>query len=169
MAIKTVILDKQNMIVGGPYAGGYAAEFPEGIINDGLRERPYQTTAIPLYNPDTQRVVDLGYLYTKKTDSYVQKWEVLALSPYELAVRDWPHLEYAMRIVAPIALGEKYPGIKIHFELTGLPVEVKNGLVYMYCNIILASHETIINENSDRIFVEQIHEILQGFTNFTNN
>jgi hypothetical protein len=66
------------------------------------------------------------------------------LTEQEIKENDWGQMDYALRIVAPLTLALQYPQIEVWFRLNGLPIVVKDAMVYLYCNEILAEHEQLV-------------------------
>lgn len=122
----------------------------------------------PQYNPQLQELKmeyifevnppphDLYGINGTATESYT----VRDYTEYELAVRDWVHPEYKLRIVAPVELIMQDIGIKMYgwFQLNNLPVEKVNGGVHLYCNEILTSHQSIIDGLEGVITIEEYPE-----------
>jgi hypothetical protein len=122
----------------------------------------------PQYNQQSQKLKkeyifevnppphDLYGINGTATESYT----VMDYTEYELAVRDWVHPEYKLRIVAPVELIMQDIGIKMYvwFQLNNLPVEKVNGGVHLYCNEILTSHQSIIDGLEGVITIEDYPE-----------
>lgn len=74
----------------------------------------------------------------------------------EQPVNDWEHPDYSMRIVVPTTLIEQYP--MMLFDLTvrrKLPLEEGDGVVCIYCNEILESDQSLVDQLEGVIVVEE--------------
>lgn len=90
----------------------------------------------------------------------VISWKFLTPSDkleYEYREGDWNYPSYSKRIVAPIQLIMDDIGIKIYgwFQLNNLPVVNNGETVYLYCNVILPDHQTIIDQLIGVISIEE--------------
>jgi hypothetical protein len=64
-----------------------------------------------------------------------------------IPVSDWLH-DYALRIVVPKSLIEQVRDIlifKIYFDIKGLPVEILENEIHLYCNEILENDQQTID------------------------
>lgn len=74
----------------------------------------------------------------------------------------WLYHEFVFRIIAPKQLIFTSTGIgmKVWFDLNGLPVILKGEFVHLYCNTILQEHQDILVMYQDQIEIEHISELL---------
>jgi hypothetical protein len=160
--MKTIIINNQNEIVKGPFKKPYA-ELYTGTINEGLREVPYIDTPRPVIDAAIEKAINTGFHYDSETDSYRQVWEVVALSDYELAQRDWIYPDYEFRIVCPKQLGEQYPAMYVHFQMEELPIEkhpTDDNLRVIYINTILQQHSDLLQALQDVVDLDSRPSIL---------
>lgn len=82
--------------------------------------------------------------------------EIAAMQPtvYQLACEEWMHMDYAIRIVAPIELALSYPEIYVWFQVNDFPIEKREGQVLLYCNEVLPQHQPLIDA-IESIYVEK--------------
>ena len=164
--MKTILYNTQTEQIEGRirkglfndiYNSGLSVEpgwLPDHVIELVVTEDP-----IPEYDPITQtlsgeRVVDLEnklyktvYTVTDKTQEQIQ---------HEAWTHDWPHPEYAKRIVAPKTLAMEDVGAKMYvwFMLEKLPVVPVGDHVHLYCRYIREEHEMIIDSLQGVITIE---------------
>jgi len=86
-------------------------------------------------------------------------WSYLApldQNDLEYTEDDWSYPSYAKRILAPVSLVMYDDGIKMYgwFMLNNLPVINKNGTIYLYCNVILEEHQSIVDQYDGMITIE---------------
>ena len=63
----------------------------------------------------------------------------------ELTLQDWQHVDFAMRIVAPIQLALEYPQFEVWFRLNDLPIIKRGQQILCYCNEILPQHQPLVD------------------------
>lgn len=102
----------------------------------------------PSINPNTQRLHRLDPVIDTEAKTYTEGWEVIDLTDYEIAMRDWEGGDLQIRIIAPIQLILDDFGVKMKgwFELRGLPVIAKGEFVHLYCNEIQPQFEDDVNQ-----------------------
>lgn len=165
--MKTILFNTQTSKTEGRIREGSF----NGIWNSALSKEPGWTPDHiielqviegdqPEYNPDTQRLTSQWQADTNQA-TYTQVWTLKDLTPEEIQEIEnqkiWPHQKWAKRIVAPIDLVLDDIGIKMYgwFQLNGFPVEkVNDTTVHLYCNTILPTHEDIVEQLGDAIFIE---------------
>lgn len=86
-------------------------------------------------------------------------WKFLVPSDnneYSYQEGDWNYPLYQKRIIAPINLILEDIGIKMYgwFQLNNLPVIKKEESVYLYCNVILPEHQSVIDQLGGLITIE---------------
>jgi hypothetical protein len=67
---------------------------------------------------------------------------------------DWSYPDFEKRIVGPLGLILEYPQFEVWFRLNQLPVVVKDGMFYAYCNYIIVEHQTLVDELGGTITIE---------------
>jgi len=74
----------------------------------------------------------------------------------EYTTDDWSYPSYSKRIIAPISLVMYDDGIKMYgwFQLNNLPVINKNNIIYLYCNVILEEHQSVVDQFEGIITIE---------------
>ena len=135
---------------------------PQAILQDNQKEIPVIHTPKPTdYDPNFERPKRIGYVV--EDDHYVLKWDIETISQYEIAKRNWPYVNYSMRLKAPKSLGETYPEMYVNFMLRKLPivdVPDNNDMVYIYCNEIMDDHIEIMEALQNIVTQENRPEIL---------
>ena len=160
----TVLINTDTNTVIGRFPNGYTVDGKPQAVEPPIYEltevvNPKPTTDYTQYVTG-EWVVDLG------AEEYRYEWTVhdktQAEIDHEAAIAEWPHPEWAKRIVAPIELIMDDVGIKMYgwFQLNGFPVEKIDNYVHLYCNVTLPEHQAIIDELGEMITVEDRPEIL---------
>ena len=110
------------------------------------------------FNPETQRLVRLEPKKDLSAKTYTEGWEVIDLSEYEIAMKDWEGGDFAIKIVAPIELILDDFGVKMKgwFELKGLPIIPKGETVHLYCQEILPEFSETVQGLEDAGIIQVI-------------
>lgn len=137
----------------------YTELYPGGLLNNGVIELEVIHTPAPPFNHLTHRLINDNY--KRVEDNWVRQWRVEPLSDYEIALRDWKHLDYQFRLRVPRHLGEEYPGLYAHFKLFNLPIEDYTAqIVDVYINTILQHHSNLLQSLQNVVEVHSRPEIL---------
>ncbi len=140
------------------YTDGYRIDGvlqPLGQLTDNIWHLEKEPNEKP-ETTDTQ-VATSEWIPDFEENKYVQVWTVRELTETELAMRDWRYPQWVKRIVAPLEMAMDDIGAKmfIWFQLNGFPIEkVDDTTVHLYCNVILPQHQTIVDELSGVIHIE---------------
>ncbi len=108
----------------------------------------------PAIDPTTQRLGALFFDETNNIFTYPVIEKTQAEIDYEAAIGGWHHPEFELRIVAPDILLIQAPGVETWARYNGLPVVAQNGMVYLYCDMILPQHEGLLIAYQDVINIE---------------
>ena len=115
----------------------------------------------PDYNPATHRLTS-EYIVNLEELQYVRVWTEVALTAYELAVREWVHPEWAKRIkvMNEPALKMKMANVLTYWDDEGFPRDTHNGYIRLWCNEVLPSHQVFIQTANEWLeqFNEEVHE-----------
>jgi hypothetical protein len=141
--------------------------YPNGYTVDGivqplgqLAENIWHLELIENEQPQVTetQMLSMNWEADLESNTYTQTWEVRELTEYELAMMNWDYAEYALRLIAPIELIMQDVGVKMYswFKINDLPVVNKDGLVYLYCNVILAEHQQVVDSLGDVITIESM-------------
>lgn len=104
----------------------------------------------PPYYPETEVRTSSGRMYYGK---WKIEYQIRDKTPLEL----WDFPEFEKRIIAPISLIMTDDGVKIKgwWELNSLKWKVKDNQIYLYCNEILQEHQSIVDNYSGLLTIEQ--------------
>ncbi len=127
--------------------------FPQASV-ETLEAEGFYDLVEPEINPVTQRLGDLYFDETNQVFAYRIIEKTQAVIAYELAMIGWHEPAFAMRIIAPDALLIQAPGLETWARYKGLPVVVENDQVYLYCNVILSQHESLLAAYQEVISIE---------------
>ena len=105
-------------------------------------------TPAPPYDSAIERLKS-EYVLDLEAKTYTLTHEVIQLSEYEIAMRDWEHPDYEKRIVAPEILLMQFANVLTHFQAHGFPTKVTDTKVYLWCNTIRDEHIIMINQAND--------------------
>jgi hypothetical protein len=171
--MKTTLFNTQTgNTIGGIREGSF-----NGIWNSALSKQPgwlpdhiiellVVQTDQPEYDPKVQRISS-HWIVDVEEELYTMTWTVVDIPQSEIdynnAVQDWPHKEWAKRIVAPIDLAMDDVGAKMYvwFTLNGFPVSrAGENTVHLYCNTILPQHQAIVDSLGEIVTIEDRPEIL---------
>jgi hypothetical protein len=108
----------------------------------------------PVINSVTQKLGEIYFdeEYGAYTYAVIEKTQ--AEIDYEAAIEGWHHPEFELRIVAPDILLIQAPGVETWARYNGLPVVAQNGMVYLYCDMILPQHEGLLIAYQNVINIE---------------
>ena len=89
----------------------------------------------PEINPETQRLKRLDPVIDLNEKTYTEGWEVIDLTDYEIAMRDWEGGDFPLRIIADADMATTEFGIAMftHFNIRQLPILPKGDVVHLYC------------------------------------
>ncbi len=165
--MKTVLFNTQTAAT----VGGFREGTFSGIWNSALSKVPgwlpdhiVELTVIeneqPEHDPELQHISS-QWQVDAEAKTYTLTWTVRDLTPEEIQEienqKNWPHHEWAKRIVAPMELIMDDVGIKMYgwFQINGFPVvKADDTTVHLYCNTILAQHQSIVDSLSGAIYIE---------------
>ena len=171
--MKTILFNTQTNKVAGKIREGSF----NGIWNSSLSKQPgwlpehiIELEVIdndtPLYDAETERI---SFEWTVNTEekTYYKLWTVTNIPQEEIdynnALKDWPKVSWAKRIIAPVDLAMQDVGAKMYvwFSLMGFPiVRVDDQTVHLYCNTILPEHQSIVDGLGEMVNIEDRPEIL---------
>ena len=121
-------------------------------------------TPAPTYDSAIERLQS-EYVLDLDNKTYTLTHEVIQLSEYEIAMRDWEHPDYEKRIVAPEILLMQFANVLTHFQAHGFPTKVTDTKVYLWCNTIRDEHIAMINQANDYLkskgSIETVYEELR--------
>lgn len=162
--MKTILINTETgkLINGVIYPDGYRAKYPQGKLKHNEAEAQVIETPRPDFNPDTHKVIQLEWEIDTIALTYTRKWEVVPLSDYEIALREWVHPEYAkrIRVLDNKALKIQMTNVLIYWDEEGMPRDMKNGYIRLWCNQILPEHTAFIDSANEFLaqFGEQVYE-----------
>jgi len=67
---------------------------------------------------------------------------------------NWTFPEFSKRIIAPVSLILEYPQFEVWFRINELPIINKEDILYCYCNQILPEHQSLVDQLSGTITIE---------------
>jgi hypothetical protein len=166
--MKTILFDtKTNQPVSlRRFNGGYNAEFPQATLPENIIE--LQVIETPAPQPGENHKAILGeWAIDLELKTYTMQWEIVPLTEYELAEKEWVHAEYSKRITAPEFLLMQFANVLTHFQAHGLPTKVTETTVQLWCNFIRPEHQSMIDAANNAlegtgmsIVINDIPEIL---------
>lgn len=147
--MRTILINTNTGEAISPiFENGYNMPIPETYV----KEIEVVNTPVPVLEANQ---------YAKNTYEYLggkwqRVWQIIdnIKTEYELACEDWVHMDYAIRIIAPIKLALVYPAIEVWFRLNEFPIEKRGGNMLLYCNEVMEEHESLIEANKTIIFIE---------------
>ena len=136
-----------QQIIHTAYGGYYTVDGKRPQLAPELVELVVTEQPAPNYDPTTQQATS-NWQVDLQTLQYIQSWTIKNKTPYELAVEDWIHMDYALRIKCPLAFVMDDIGLKFHnwFIACGYPIERNGGYLYAYCNTISPDHQAIVDQ-----------------------
>jgi hypothetical protein len=155
MTTKLYNTDTQQ-IIHTTYGGYYTVDGQRPQLPNNVIELVVVPSAAPSYNEETQRLTSSWEVNTT-TLQYIQSWQVVDKTQYEIAMEDWKYTEYLKRIIAPKQLLFDDIGIKMYgwFQLNNLPVElIDDTYIYLWCNEILPEHQAIVDNLQGVIVIQ---------------
>jgi len=161
--MKTILINTttSELVNGIIYPDGYTAKHPQGKLKPNEAEAQVIETPKPVYDTATHKVIQLDWEIDTFSLTYTRQWEVVPLSDYEIAARDWAYIDMNFRITAPIDLTEKFPGLYASFQVRGLPViKINETQVQIYVKTILQEHSDILMDVQESVDIEPRPEIL---------
>jgi hypothetical protein len=108
------------------------------------------------YDKKTHQVIEGAWIIDLEARTYTKQYSVVEKTTYELAVEDWKHMDYTLRIVAPVGLVMDDLGIKFHawFTVRGYPIERVGEQLYCYCHTIAPEHQYAVDTFQGLITIE---------------
>ena len=91
---------------------------------------------------------------------YYGKWRILHTvtmkTADELLLDTWKHPDWVKRIIAPASLVMEDIGIKMlgWWQVMGYPFQREGANIYLYCNVILPEHQSIVDGLAGLITIE---------------
>jgi hypothetical protein len=132
-------------IEGRPYNGRYIDKYTQGKLNNGIIELEVIDVPAPHFDPTTHRAKQLEWEIDTFAETHTRQWEIVPLTEYELAVREWKHTEYEKRITAPKMLTIQFAGVLKWFEIENLPFHSDENFIYLWCRFIRPEHQGLID------------------------
>ena len=123
--------------------------------NDLFESEGFYDVIIPAYN-ENKELSDIYFDSLNKYFTYEVINKTVEQIDFENRIKDWKFLEYSMRIKAPDSLLMQLPGVEVWARYKGLQIVVEGSYVYLYCNVILPEHNTLINSYQELITIENI-------------
>jgi hypothetical protein len=119
----------------------YTVNGKPGTLPDNIVELDVVYGELPQGKKEISRewIADLG----AKEYRQIIHWR--EYTDQEIALQEWVHTEFAMRIVAPIQLALQYPQFEVWFRLNDLPIIKKGQQILCYCNEILPEHQPLVD------------------------
>lgn len=119
-------------------AGGFDKLTPEIHMAQG-----FYPLVEPEYNRGVEKLVNLHF----DEDNQIFTYNKQPLTAYEIAMIDWAHPEYEIRITAPAGLIDQYPSIALWMQLNNLPMNlsVDGENIILYMNEIKPQHQQLFN------------------------
>ena len=166
--MKTVLYNKTTkQIVSGIYDPQYLVDGMPGEVINPLVELKLIEDSLPEFNPLTQNissewVVNLSRKLRTLTWTVTEKSvEELAQIAEQLRIdtlisNGWHRPEFAKRIIAPVQLVMQYPAVETWFRINDLPIIRIEGLLYCYCNLILPTHQQLVDATQGIVTVQDI-------------
>ncbi|MFP4018899.1 MAG: hypothetical protein ACLFUH_06585 [Bacteroidales bacterium] len=108
---------------------------------------------------DTE-IAESKWVADLENKEYRKEWRVRDKTEKELALENWRYPDFKKRITAPKSLVIEYPGIEAWFRINDLPITKDNGTITVYVNRILEEHQSFVDENEDKLTIEDRPEIL---------
>ena len=130
--------------------GWYTVNGKPGKLPDGVVELEVVTSSLPA----GKVFISEEWLPDVKSKQYRQIIHWREYTQQELALQDWQHVDFAMRIVAPIQLALEYPQFEVWFRLNDLPIIKRGQQILCYCNEILPQHQPLV-DGIEAITIEQ--------------
>jgi hypothetical protein len=151
-------IEKQKII--GYYDPWYPVNGKPGLVEPPAIELEVVQTPRPEIT--NIQILQSEWVVDTINKTYTLIHNVRNKTQYEIDIENWNHVEYSLRIKAPIQLIMDDIGIKMYgwFQINNLPVENKNdGYIYLYCNIILPDHQNVIDLFQGVIIIENKPEL----------
>ena len=154
----TIIYDIEKEKVIGRFTPQYLVNGKPQDVDPPLYELDLIQQERPEINPETQRLKRLDPVIDLNEKTYTEDWQVIDLTPYEIAMKDWEGGDLQIKIVAPIQLILDDFGVKMKgwFELRGLPVIAKGEFVHLYCNELQPQFTDIVDNLASQGIIEII-------------
>ena len=139
--MKTLYNINENKKVGQLRAEPYTVNGKPGTLPDNIVELDVIRGELPQGKKEISRewIADLE----AKQYREIVHWR--EYTEQELALQDWQHVDFAMRIVAPIQLALEYPQFEVWFRLNDLPIIKRGQQILCYCNEILPQHQPLVD------------------------
>ena len=146
MKQRSILYDTiQGQTISNILPDSYKKLYPKGKLKQHEVNLIVIDTPVPQYNSDTHKLIS-EYVVNLETLQYIRVWDEIALSDYELAIKDWEYPKYERRIVAPEILLMQFANTLTYFQVHNFPTKVTNTKVYLWCNIIRPEHHEMIDQ-----------------------
>ena len=147
--VNYILYDANNQVLTrltkpGPYTvDGSPAILPENVYQLEIVNLPPSD-----YSTATHKLIEGEWAIDLDSLTYTKLYSVVEKTTYEIAVEDWVHMDYDLRIKCPIAFVMDDIGLKFHnwFIACGYPIERNGGYLYAYCNTISPDHQAIVDQ-----------------------
>ena len=118
-------------------------------------------TPAPPYDSAIERLQS-KYVLDLEAKTYTLTHEIIQLSEYELATREWVHPQWAkrLRVLNEPSLKLQMANVLTYWDDEGFPRDNHNGYIRLWCNEILPSHQVFIQTANEWLeqFNEEVHE-----------
>lgn len=147
--MKTVLYDiQQDKVISKEFDGGYYVDGKKPQLPTNIIELTVLNNTIPSYDSETQKLTGGNWVADLINYTYHKDWEVVDLTPYEIALKEWKHPEYAQKLhvhgsVLFTSTGTAY---RSYIQDRGYPFEITPENDYLiWINDVLPDHEAYIN------------------------
>jgi len=162
--MKTTLYNKQTseLVNGIFYKNGYAAKYPEGTLPNHIIELELINTPAPSVDSMIEKLEMDEWLIDVENKKYIKQWKVVDLTDVEIAQREWVHPRYAkrLRVIDNKALKMQMANVLLYWDEEGMPRDVKDGYIRLWCQETLSEHQAFIDSANEWLaqFGEQVHE-----------
>ena len=153
--MRTLLYNYKTNEILGYYSNGYKVDGQEGIIsNTDIVELKIIDNPIMINN--ITEILNSNIVIDLENKEYRIEYSKRDKTTYEIAMEDWQYPQFAKRIIAPMQLVMDDVGSKMYnwFSINGFPIIRKEPLVHVYCNTILAEHQSVIDAFAGMITIE---------------
>lgn len=146
--VRYILYDSNNQVITKlPKPGLYTIDGSPAI----LPENVYQLEVVDLvpdYNTGTHKLVEGQWVVDLDNLQYVKQYSVVEKTAYELAVEDWVHMDYTLRIKCPLSFVMDDVGLKFHnwFIACGYPIVRNGSYLHAYCHTISPDHQAVVDQ-----------------------
>ena len=150
----------QQKFISKVFEGGYKVDGKSPELPDGIVELEIIIQEPPEINPETQRLKRLDPVIDTKKKTYTEGWQVIDLTDYEIAMRDWLHPQHSIRLVSDteLVLTDFGLAIKAWCELHDLPIIRQGDKTHIYCDHIREQFQPAVDAYiaDGRVTIEHI-------------